>query len=100
MDLTNAFNGLYEAKIANPFVLDLYYRARGGCYYVAVDFLTRTMVTRTGSSDGGVFVTPFSQMDREVLEGLRDKLVELGGTPPELEAQPPANPGTARRLNP
>lgn len=100
MDLSKAFNDQYEAKLANPFVLDLYYRARGGSYYLAVDFLTRTMVTRTGSSDGGLFVTPFSQMDREVLEGLRDKLVELGGTPPALETTPPANPGTARRLNP
>jgi hypothetical protein len=58
------------------------------CY----DFLTRQMVMigsysvasngRRGAAPLGTI--PFSQIDREVLECMRDKLIELGGNPPEL----------------
>jgi hypothetical protein len=43
--------------------------------------------------------TPFSQMDREVLVLMRDKLIELGGQPPELPPEAPATQAPARKFN-
>lgn len=101
MELKDAFNNTgYSATKSNPFVLDLYYSSHGGSVYIAVDFITRTMVTRNSYGDAGVVVTPFSQLDRDVLIGLRDKLVELGGTPPELPAEAPTPPAAPRKFNP
>lgn len=52
------------------------------------NFLLRLLEIRvgTGSSSGGVsiVVVPFKDIDREVLEEMRNKLIELGGTPPHL----------------
>ena len=45
------------------------------------DFLSRLLLT---SNSNGVNTTPFSQLDPEVLEFMRDKLIELGGKPPAL----------------
>jgi len=101
MDLSTAFNNTkYEANNRNPFVLDLYYETRAGSIYNSFDFLTRTMVSRTGSSEGGITVTPFGQLDREVLVAMRDKLVELGGHPPELASEAPTLNKPQRGLNP
>ncbi len=100
MELKDAFNSQYDARLTNSYVLDLYYSSRAGSVYMAVDFLTRTMITRTGSSDGGLVVTPFSQLDREVLVALHDKLVELGGKPPALAPEAPTAPGNSRPLRP
>ena len=101
MDLSNAFNNsLYTATDRTPYVLDLYIETRAGSMYNSFDFLTRSMYTRTGSSEGGVTVTPFSQLDREVLVAMRDKLVELGGTPPELSPEAPTLNKPVRGLNP
>lgn len=48
------------------------------------DFALRIMYSTTNTNDGGVTITPFSQLDREVLEALRNRLIELGGNPPAL----------------
>lgn len=85
--MKDQFNNQYMARKENDYVLCLYYGAQGGSTYMAFDFLTRTMVTRNGSSDGGLCVTPFSQLDRDMLINLRDTLVELKGNPPELPAE-------------
>lgn len=101
MDLSKAFNTTqYAATNKSPFVLDLYIETRGGSVYNSFDFLTRSMYTRTGSSEGGVTVTPFAQLDREVLVAMRDKLVELGGTPPDLAPEAPTLNKAQRGLNP
>lgn len=78
------FNNHYVARKENDYVLSVYYGAQGGSTYIAFDFMTRTMVTRNGSSDGGLCVTPFSQLDRDMLINMRDTLLELKGNPPEL----------------
>ena len=54
--------------------------------YHYYNFVMRALLSRTGGSDSGVTVTPFSQLDRESLEFMRDKLIELGGKPPALPA--------------
>ena len=98
MSLKDQFNGKYTAQKDNDYVLGLYYKGRGGDTYIAVDFMTRTMVTRTGYGDGGVAVIPFSQLDRDMLIGMRDTLIELEGRPPELPAET-ASSATPKKFN-
>ena len=59
------------------------------CY----DFAARVMYGWGGSAIS-YGVVPFSNLDRETLVAMRDKLVDLGGKPPELpdEAAAPAQP--------
>lgn len=63
-----------------------------GDYYAAVykfNFLTRMVLCNAGvyEKKSGMEFIPFSQLDREVLEFMRDKLIELGGHPPALPAK-------------
>lgn len=53
------------------------------------DFSAKVMVTSTSNSEGGYAVTPFSQLDQEMLKTYRDALIELGGHPPELQTALP-----------
>lgn len=100
MDLKDKFNNGYEAKKSTPYVLDIRFGNSAGTNYLMFDFMTRTMLARTGSSESGLTIIPFSQLDREMLVAMRDKLKELGGDPPELPAETPANPGNTRQLRP
>lgn len=60
----------------------------GGTYlYQHYDFLSRIMTTHIQSSGPAVAVVPFAQLDPEVLAAMRQKLVDLGGTPPALPAE-------------
>lgn len=72
-----------------------------GTIYTAYDFAARAMYARTGSSDGGLNVTPFDQLDRESVAFFHRKLQDLGGNPPPLpwEPQKHAKPGTGKQLN-
>ncbi len=73
--------GLIDFKSVNNGVT-LYLRQSGGGAFF--HFHTRTMHVSSGSAEGGMTVIPFSQLDPEVLELMRDKLIELGGKPPSL----------------
>jgi hypothetical protein len=95
----DAFNEYSMSKNGNS-MLDLTYSNRAGTNYITFDFLTRTMVARTGSSESGLTVTPFSQLDREMLVAARDKLVDLGGNPPDLPAEAPSTPANNRKFQP
>ncbi len=99
MSLKDKFNNRYTARKDNEFVLSLYYSAQGGSTYISFDFLTRTMVTRNSYGDAGLVVTPFAQLDRDMLIDMRDTLVDMGGTPPELGPDPSAAPAQPRKLN-
>jgi hypothetical protein len=93
--LKDAFNDV-SPVLYKPSVL----RTSNGVSSLYYDFAQRVMLH---SIEGGYALTHFSQMDREILVAARDKLVELGGNPPELPAETPANPGMARQkggLNP
>jgi len=90
MPLTPRFNEQYKASKENDNVLCVSYQARGMTSYLVYDFMARVMIVRTGSSDGGSHVTPFSQLDRETLVEMREKLIELGGNPPALPPEKPA----------
>lgn len=101
MSLKLEFNNNYTAKKENDFVLSVSYVVGGYRHIMSYDFQARVMVMRTDShGDGGAVLTPFSQLDRETLVEMRDKLVALKGNPPELPAESPVNPGVQRRLNP
>jgi hypothetical protein len=78
------FNNQYQIRKDNDYVLSLHYSAQGGSTYISFDFMTRTMITRNGRNEGGLCVTPFSQLDRDMLINMRDMLLELKGNPPEL----------------
>lgn len=58
-------------------------------FYHYYDFIGRIMCSTLGGHSDSMNVTPFSQLDPEVLATMRAKLVELGGNPPEL-AKPSA----------
>lgn len=58
--------------------------------YYYYDFLARILTVHSGSSDGGANVIPFSQLDRESLEFMHDKLIELRGKPPALPEENPS----------
>lgn len=100
MSLSADFNSSHHPHKVNAAVLQIsfdYHRH----YY---DFNTQVMTTvLTYGSTGAVTATPFSQLNRDVLVDMREKLIELGGKPPELPAEAPANPGVSRKaggLNP
>jgi hypothetical protein len=80
--LSEAFNYWYRATKETDVVLRVQYGPLSTFY----DFAGRTVVT-TNWEKGGVAVTPFSQVDRETLITMRDKLIELKGNPPELPAE-------------
>ena len=100
MSLSQDFNDSNYGRLINPFVLGVSYalvpNSSTNTYY-QYDFMARILTTRTGSSDGGVAVTPFSQLDPESLENLRSRLIDLGGKPPPLA---PALNKPQRGLNP
>jgi hypothetical protein len=91
MSLSDAFNDDdFDIERENDSVLSL----RHGDVTHYYDFLNRV---RTTTYDSALTTTPFSQIDREVLIAMRDKLVELDGTPPELPAEAPGQPQSQQR---
>ena len=84
MELTAEFNKDYSIRKASAGVLEIRQSSNGGSNYMTYDFNLRLLTARSGSSDGGLMVLPFSQLDTETLEALRNKLIELEGKPPEL----------------
>lgn len=99
MSLSDHFNNGYHAQKENNNVLSIKYTVHGSPTYLIFDFMARVMMTRTGSSDGGVNVMPFSALDRETLIAMRDRLVELKGNPPELPPEAPAAQAQPRKFN-
>jgi hypothetical protein len=97
--MKDQFNNQYQARKENDYVLSLYYGAQGGSVHIAFDFMTRTMITRNGRHEGGLHVTPFSQLDRDMLVSMRDTLVDLDGKPPELPSEAPATQAPAKKFN-
>ena len=96
MALTDDFNRNFDPRKENDSVLRIGY-ASVTHYY---DFSARMVVTvYDGYNKGGVAVTPFSQVDRETLIAMRDKLVELKGNPPELPPEAPAAQPSAKKFN-
>ncbi len=61
-------------------------RLKVGYAYHFYNFVMRAVIS-TRHADGGCIITPFSQLDRESLEFMRGKLIELGGKPPALPAE-------------
>jgi hypothetical protein len=81
--LSEAFSRIYARRLS-PAILQV----DGPRQSFNYDFVLRIMY---GSSDS---ITPFSQIDREVLVAARDKLIALGGHPPELTPEAPAPQAT------
>lgn len=100
MSLAEEFNDNNYGRKVNDFVLSVNYSLLPGSSsqtYYQYDFLARILTTRPGGGDGGVVVTPFSQLDPESLEHLRSRLIDLGGKPPPLS---PTLNKPQRGLNP
>lgn len=87
MSLSDAFNDDdFDVNRENDSVLSV----SQGNFTHYYDFLNRMVMTVYDGST--LTTTPFSQVDRETLIAMRDKLAELDGKPPEL---PPEAPATA-----
>ena len=99
MSLKDRFNNIYSAQKTNDYVLDLTYSSQAGAVYISLDFMTRTMISRTGYGDGGLAVTPFSQLDRDMLIDMHDTLTELGGKPPALPPETPSTQAAVKKFN-
>lgn len=99
MSLSAEFNASYKAEKLSGAVLGVTFSLGGG-YFVtnAYDFNGRIMVSRS-NSDGAFAVTPFSQIDRETLIVMRDKLVDLQGNPPDLPPEAGAPAAPAKKFN-
>ena len=93
MSLSFEFNSEYKASRKGDYVLVV---SCNGSHFT-YDFAARILYG-WGDGSGSYGVTPFSQLDRETLIAMRDKLVELGGKPPELPDEPAAAP-PARKFN-
>lgn len=92
----------YKTYKINDYVLGISYpyAAAGESNYNtfhSYDFLARVLTSRSGSSEGGTAVTPFSQLDPDSLEAMRQRLIALGGKPPELMSD---NPGKQPKSGP
>lgn len=95
--LKDAFNGNHTTSKYGDSVL----QATSGKINHFYDFTARVLVTRADwGNDYNVNTTPFSQLDRDTLVAARDRLVELGGTPPALPAEPNTLNKPQRGLNP
>lgn len=57
---------------------------RAFMYIFDFEFKTMVFLTNTGSSHEQQSVHPFPALDAELLERMRDKLIELGGKPSPL----------------
>ncbi len=80
---------MYTLKNSS-YALSVFYD-NGPC--ITYDFLNRMMITTYGSEMKFVL---FKDLDREILEAMRDKLIELGGTPP---AMPETDPRPDTKIN-
>jgi hypothetical protein len=90
--LTDAFNSC-QASMISPTVLQV----SSGYHHYYYDFAQRIMTAAIHHGGGS---TPFAQLDREVLTAARDRLIGLGGNPPELaDSDPGLPPAPARKLN-
>jgi hypothetical protein len=90
-DLKASFNKNHAERISDSVLM-----VHNGRYYYFYDFALRVMTTAVhhgGSS------TPFSQLDRETLVEAREKLISLGGNPPELPAEKPATGKPGNKFN-
>jgi hypothetical protein len=94
MSLSFEFNKDYKAAKVNDYVLQV---ECAGSYF-NYDFASRIMFA-WGAGSGSYGITPFSQLDREVLITMRDKLIEIGGKPPELPDEPASPQLQPRKFN-
>ncbi|MDE1152915.1 MAG: hypothetical protein PW788_10300 [Micavibrio sp.] len=101
MSLSESFNNDYAATKLNSAMLQVQYSSTGGNAYLVYDFNARLLVSRTGAGEGGVTLLPFSQLDPDSLEALRNRLIELGGKPPALPSvDVPLPKPRSNQLNP
>lgn len=92
MSLKDTFNNRNNYSFSRE--TDAVLRVSNNLFNFFFDFGLRLMISGQGDA------TPFAQLDRDMLVEMRDRFVALGGKPPELPAEAPANPGNARSLRP
>ena len=87
--LSDSFNNDHTAEKMTDSVLVV----NNGVNNYYYDFVQRFVSSSRGDT------TPFSQLDREVVIMMRDKLVALGGAPPELPPEAPSTQAASRKFN-
>ncbi|MBL8712064.1 MAG: hypothetical protein JNM12_04125 [Alphaproteobacteria bacterium] len=92
ISLKDSFNAM-GARVQNGSVLSMH----NGATWIYYDFTNRVRMTPI---EGGHKITPFAELDREVLVAARDALIELGGKPPALPAEASTLNKPVRGLNP
>ncbi|HYD18490.1 MAG TPA: hypothetical protein VEF76_08435 [Patescibacteria group bacterium] len=97
MSLSASFNQSHSPSRISDSVLALSYDYQK--YFYDFELRLLTTVFRY-SQTGGVTTPPFSQLDRETLVDMRDKLVELGGKPRDLPPEAPTLHKPQRGLQP
>lgn len=96
MSLKDSFNSKnYNFSKTHDAALEL--TSPGNSIHYHYDFTMRLMTARYGEA---LSTQPFSALDRNMLIELREKLLEMGGHPPELPAEQPATPSGPRKFQP
>lgn len=92
ISLKESFNAM-GARMQNSSVLGMH----NGAIWIYYDFTNRMRMTPI---EGGQKITPFAELDRDVLVAARDALIDLGGKPPALPPEPQVLNKPLRGLNP
>lgn len=71
-------------SIDGPFQLTYSQTGDGPTVYFAYNFLTRALVISNNEDGTGGTTKLFKDVDREILEAMYQKLIDLGGQPPPL----------------
>ncbi|MEZ0224066.1 MAG: hypothetical protein ACAH83_05905 [Alphaproteobacteria bacterium] len=80
----------YTVSADGDYVLNIEYGKFFSSCFSSYDFLARIVTSHGDHKDGDAAVTLFSDMDPGVLKEFRQKLIGLGGHPPELPEAPGA----------
>lgn len=109
MNIRDAFEQAQDAghrfgfTAATPFTLEVKANGindYGNQYHLSTTtycFLTRQAIIQKGDV---MRILMFSEMDAEVLDAMRNLLIEKGGKPPALAGTPPARPSLDKSTSP
>jgi hypothetical protein len=96
MALSEAFNKSCSAEKKADAVIEV----TSGAFIYRFDFIMRQQLCWELNCGYNTISSPvpFSQLDRELLETVRNKLIDLGGHPPELPGEWPPQPAKGGTL--
>lgn len=89
-DAADACRGTQFTKADNASIRYQFDTSSTDIYHI-YNFITRTLCVRLYNKEN-FHVIPFREVDPDVLHFMREKLIDLGGTPPPLPAQDASTP--------